>query len=62
MIKYKVYCDMCKRYLEFDPYQRIDLGMSKSRELCLNCYTLMKPKLDAIDEEIRNGGIKDERT
>ncbi len=47
-----VYCDRCGKDITLIPYQHINLGQSKERDLCMDCYGCISRKLAEIDRDI----------
>ena len=47
-----IYCDKCGADITLEPSQSIDLGKSKSYDLCLKCYDSIAEKLASVEEEI----------
>lgn len=51
-VKMTVYCDRCGNNITLEPYQHINLGQSKERDLCMGCYGHISQKLAEIDYDI----------
>lgn len=50
-----IYCDKCGAKITLEPLQSIDLGKSKSYDLCLKCYDSIAEKIADIEKEILKG-------
>ena len=48
----RVYCDKCGAEITLEPSQHINLGRSKSYDLCLKCYDSIAEKLTGIENDI----------
>lgn len=55
-----IYCDKCGADITLEPSQSIDLGKSKSYDLCLKCYDSIAEKLADIEKWIFEEGEKAE--
>lgn len=52
MIKMTVYCDRCGKDITLMARQHINLGQSRERDLCMDCYGHISKKLCEVDRDI----------
>lgn len=52
MRKITVFCDGCGKDITLTASQHIDLGQSRERDLCMDCYNHISHKLTEVDRDI----------